>query len=184
MPTKRPTTAQVAARQRVIIEGIADSGLTQKQAAKRFGVTPRELETFLGLNAKQLRKRYNRSPVTRELYQAGEKHRTKQELGLKRLPRRYEYEPERIAAYATRTGAKKETSQRLYEIGLNIQRVYYRGEQGPADIWREYTLRQGVPKSVKTLDMMLAQGKISVSKYRNIMKVHAIVYAKQPKVAA
>ena len=37
MPTKRPTTAQVAARQRVIIEGIADSGLTQKQAAKVFG---------------------------------------------------------------------------------------------------------------------------------------------------
>src|ERR1035437_9557801 len=88
MASKRPSKPSIKARQRNIIEGTATRGLTSKQAAKEFGVTLRQYNTFTG--TKNLRPNFSRSPAYAKLYREGERKETRKVLGVRRITR-YDY---------------------------------------------------------------------------------------------
>ena len=163
MASKRPSYPSIRARQRNILEGIGTGDLKYNQAAQRLGVTPTELRKFLDTKSPIVRRNFNRSPAYRKLYAEGERSKTREALGLKRI-RRYEFK--RSAVDRPQAMQKYPNSK---QIGALIQRYYYKNGIEKIE-WAAWTAEHNLPTSMDAIKQMRAEGKITESEYRSAVK--------------
>lgn len=187
MASKRPTTAQIRARQRKIIEGMGTAALEGKRsqyvksAAKQLGVTPRELERFIDRKPQEVRKTYSRSKTAQKLYGEATPRELKSRLGLKTQPKRFEYEPQRTAeyrifsSYAGFTPEEGEMMRTRIEYGLKVANLYYEGQIAKLE-WMRWTRSQGLPRSGRAIQLLYKNRKISRQLYEDAHTVAEVVY--------
>lgn len=176
---KRPTTAQIRARQRNIIEGLNSRNLSDRQAAKQLGIEPRQLTKFLDTKPAQIRQQYNRSPAYRKLYGAGERHEIRRELGLRHLAPRVQY----ISQYEYRTipGLRQtpEATQ-VIQTSERIRNLYLpQGYQSARVIWAQYTRTHHLPVSARSIRNMYRSGEITPAEFNDIMTTWQDIYNTQ-----
>lgn len=174
---KRPSYVSVRARQRTILEYLAATGKTFKQAAKDFGVKPRELEKFALSKPTREREQFNRSPVLRKLYYEAERPRLARYTRTQGTTlRRIKFEPAELQVLRGTPGLR-ETSTNELQIGEMIQNLYRPPEQvTPQFLWAVYTREHGIPDSIRTLRLLGRNKRISASEYRDAITVWGNIY--------
>ena len=167
MASKRPSKVSIKARQRNIIEGQASRGLTNKQAAKEFGVTLRQYKAFTG--TKNLRSNFNRSPAYAKLYREGERSETRKVLGVKRITR---YRYNELPTTNTVQTAKQLKAE---QVKVAIRYLYYKNGQDKME-WSRYVRDHNLPSSIDTLKLLHDNGKIDDTEYGQILTSWAQIY--------
>ncbi len=160
MASKRPSYVSIRARQRNILEGMEERGLNKKQAAKEFGVTRRQLETFIETKPKGVRTKFNRSPAYAKLYREGERKETRRVLGVKSI-HRVEFRENIIRPFSKLTEPKAISKQ---QTGRMIQRLYYTNNI-QSQQWAAYTRESGLPLNMDAIRLLHRNGKISDANY-------------------
>lgn len=179
---KRPSYVSIRARQRNIIEGLgAPNKQNYAKAAKRFGVTPRELKKFTETKPKKLRKNFNRSPTYNELYTKGSRPEVRQALGVKRI-QRYRYREQEIKDLKVMQLSPEEVRKRTL-VGEAIQNLYTSREH-PRYEWARYASENDIPTSIDAIRLLHRNNKINDDEYadaittwRDIYKIGATRYA-------
>jgi hypothetical protein len=174
---RRPSYKSIRARQRNILEGIGTADVKYKEAAKRLGVTPRELKTFVETKPRKLRPNFNRSPAYRKLYGAStapeQRKQVREQLGIPRV-RRYQAAEQDIQALRLQRLPEKELRNRT-QIGEQIQNLYYRG-QNDRYLWAAYAREHDLPTSIDTLRLLHRNDKVSDSEYAQAVKTWRDIY--------
>ncbi len=165
------------ARQRTILEYLAATGKTFKQAAKDFGVTPRELEKFALAKPTEKRAQFNRSPTLRKLFYEGERPRLKRYARTQGVTiKRIKFEPAELQVYRTTPGLRESSTNEL-QIGEMIQNLYRPPEQvTPQFLWAVYTREHGLPDSINALRLLGRNKRISASEYRDAVTIWGNIY--------
>ena len=167
MASKRPSSPSIKARQRNIIEGMATRDLTNKQAAKEFGVTLRQYNSFTG--TKNLRSNFNRSPAYAKLYREGERKETRKVLGVKRITRyKYQHLPTTNTPMTTKQAEQE-------QVKIMIRYLYYKNGHDKAQ-WANYSRENHIPSSIKAIILLHDNGKISDDKFTEIVRVWKETY--------
>lgn len=166
MAKNRPSYPSIRRRQRNIIEGIGTRDIKYTQAAREFGVTTEQLNHFLDTRPQKLRKSYNRSTANAKLFELGERGQTRKVLGVRRI-RVYEFREEVLQA--KKRGTVEKYPNQL-QIGRQVQRLYYRNDQGRQD-WSLYTREEDLPNSINTIRFLYHQGRIDSRRYAKILTV-------------
>jgi hypothetical protein len=161
MASKRPSKPSIKARQRNIIEGQATRGITDKQAAKEFGVTLRQYKTFKG--TKNLRANYNRSSAYSKLYREGERKETRKVLGVSRITR-YKYKQLPV----TNTD-QSEKQLRQEQVKVAIRYLYYKNGRDKME-WANYAREHNIPSSIKAIKLLHDNGRITDHDFVDIVK--------------
>jgi len=171
---KRPSYVSIRARQKNIIEGLGTSDLKYAQAAKRFGVEPRELKKFIETKPKNLRRNFNRSDAYRKLYTEGSRAEVRENLGVRRI-KHYAIRKEDVEAIvSSRRYIYTETENRV-KIGKMLQQLYYRGEQPQAE-WAAYTREHDLPTSINVLRLLYQNDRLDGPTYKNAIREWQAVY--------
>jgi len=168
---KRPSYISIRARQRNIIEGMGTRDLRYAQAAKEFGVTRHELKRFLETKPKDLRRRFNRSPSTRKLYQEGERPETRRILRVKRISR-YPFRERELRDELIRPRLPNKII-----VGKMVQRLYYDNNIASQE-WAIYTREHDVPSSMTAIRLLWRNDRISDDKYRTLLTSWRNIYSK------
>ena len=167
---KRPSYVSIRARQKNILEGIGTAGLNYKQAARRFGVKPRELKRFVETKPRDLRQNFNRSPAYKKLYGTGtaaEQRKTvRQTVGVYKV-KRYKYRVSQIEELKSLKLTPKELRNRT-AIGNLVQNLYSQREYEKYD-WASYTYNHDLPRSIDSIRTMHRNNKLSNDRYRDIL---------------
>jgi hypothetical protein len=180
MAQKRPSYKSIRARQRNILEGLGTSDLKYAQAAKRFGVTPRELKRFVETKPKNLRTNFNRSPANAKLYGATkatvQRREVRETLGVKKI-RKYKIRESQIQDIrnAKISGLSPSEIRNRYQIGEQIQNLYVSREHARYD-WASYTREHDLPTSMDTLRLLNRNGKISNDEYMDAVNTWRDIY--------
>ena len=169
MATKRPSYVSIRRRQRNIIEGIGTRNLSDKEAAKEFGVTRPELKRFKEAKPKDLRKIYNRSASARKLYAEGERTETRRILGIKRI-RVYEWRENVL-----RPMYKQPKKVSDVQIGRMIQALY-EPNHFKSQAWAIYARDHNIPSSIDSIKLLHRNGRTSHRQYSSIIKAWAAIY--------
>jgi hypothetical protein len=187
MPKKRPSVTQISARQRRIVEYIGSGQKSWKQAAKDFGVTPRELKQFAVYKSrKQLKQQYNRSPTIRKLYQEAETKPLRQKARSKGFTlRRFEYRRAALEQY--RITPQFPATERSFRVntGELIRNIYRRDREASKSVvqqalgaleWATYTRDMHLPVSIRTINDLHDAGELDDDEYEDAVKVWKDVY--------
>jgi hypothetical protein len=180
MAQKRPSYKSIRARQRNILEGLGTSDLKYAQAAKRFGVTPRELKRFVETKPRTLRTNFNRSPANRKLYGATradvQRREVRENLGIKKI-KRYKYRPSQLADIRNPKVLKMSEAERRNrtQIGEQIQNLYTRRVFAAYD-WASYTREHNLPASITAMNLLHRNNKISDDDYMEAIQVWRNLY--------
>lgn len=166
--------------------GSAD--LKYKDAAEKFGVTPRQLRTFVRSKPSTMRSNLNRSPAYRKLYGTADtapaqRKQVREQLGLSRIKR---YEPRESEIQNIRKGIypypERERRNRQ-AIGELVQNLYVSRSHARYD-WAEYAREHDLPTSIDTIKLLHRNNKLSDSEYmdavstwRDIYNVNSVRYA-------
>lgn len=175
MATKRPSYTSIRARQKNIIEGLGTSDLKYAQAAKRFGVEPRELRKFVTSKPKTLRTNFNRSPTYKKLYEEGTRGEVRETLGVRRIKRYAFHEKEIQLLKKHTTPYSPEESQRRVQIGEMVQRLYVDKDLARYE-WAEYTREHNLPTSIQVLTLLFRNNKITGPDYAKALAEWKAIY--------
>lgn len=176
---RRPSVSQIRARQRRLLEYLASTDKTPRQAAKEFRVTPRQLEQFVSTKTPTVRRNFNRSPVTERLYQAGEEKglRARAKTQGRRLvvrPLRQVQEPY-LQQIRTTPGFDPAYVTRQVQSGEQIQNLYTT-KITPQYLWAVYTREHNLPIGIKSIKLLRRNRKISSSEYNELLTVWKDIY--------
>ena len=179
MASKRPSYVSIRARQKNIIEGLGTSDLKYAQAAKRFGVEPRELRKFVTTKPKNLRRNFNRSASYNKLYGKGktaseQRGEVRENLGVKRI-KRYAIRKEDVKAIVSSKRYNPAETENRVQIGKILQNLYYKGEQAQTE-WASYTREHGLPNSIQVLRLLYQNDRISGPDYANALAQWKAIY--------
>jgi len=144
--------------------------LKYAETAKRFGVTKEQLKNFLETRPKNLRKGYNQSPSRRKLFEAGERSEVRKTLELKRI-RKYEFRENVLQQKRA-----KHVSGADFLTGRAVQRLYYVNDQHRQD-WSVFARENNLPNSIKSIQFLYRNGKLSDSRYSAILKTWKNIYS-------
>lgn len=159
MANKRPSYRSIRARQRNIIEGLGTTDLRYKEAAKKFNVTPRELQHFVESKPRTLRKNFNRSPVYAKLYNEGARPIVRERLGIKRITH-FKFRPTQIRQYTVTSGLSEYESNRRQQVGQMIRALYVT-RFDPKTAWAAWTREHNLPQSIKVIRLLHRNNKIT-----------------------
>jgi hypothetical protein len=177
---RRPSYKSIRARQRNILEGLGTSDLKYAQAAKRFGVTPRELKRFVETKPRKLRTNFNRSPANAKLYGASkatvQRREVRETLGVKRI-RKYKIRESQIQDIKNVkvSGLSQTEIRNRYQIGEQIQNLYTSREHARYD-WASYTREHDLPTSMDTIKLLHRNDKISDDEYMDAVTMWRDIY--------
>ncbi len=168
MAKKRPSYISIRRRQRNIVEGMGTRDIKYAQTAKEFGVTRRELRTFLETKPKDLRRMYNRNPAYTRLYELGKRSEVSKTLGIKRV-RRYEVLEQLLAE------PRIQRYPNSKQIGRIIQRYYYANNFGGIG-WAIYTREHDLPLSITAIKLLFRNDKLTNDQYVRAVDVWRDLY--------
>jgi hypothetical protein len=171
---KRPSYVSIRARQKNIIEGLGTSDLKYAQAAKRFGVEPRELRKFAETKPKTLRRNFNRSPVYKKLYAEGARSEVREKLGVRRIKHYAIREKELRQLPYARKYTESETTRRR-QIGELLQNLYVSDELSRYR-WASYVREHDLPTSIAALQLLHRNDRISDSEYQRALSDWRAIY--------
>ncbi len=174
MANKRPAYRSIRVRQRNIIEGLGTSDLRYKEAAKKFNVTPRELQHFVETKPQTLKKNFNRSPVYAKLYNEGSRPAVRERLELKSIIR-FKFKPTQIRQYTVTGGLSEYESNRRRQIGEMIRALYVR-RYDPTTAWAAWTREHYLPQSIKVIRLLHRNDKISDDLYARALMEWQDIY--------
>lgn len=183
MARKRPSTPSIRARQRRILEYLFSVNKTFKEAAKDFGVTPRQLEKFVTTAPRDIRHTISRSNVSQDLFQQGtpQNLRPKARKQGTRL-QRVQYEEAQIQVYRGTPGLPESEVNRRVQIGELIQRLYARRVE-PRYLWAEWTREHNMPVSIKAARVLYRNHRMSYQDWINYTAVWQSIYGKDNETA-
>ena len=178
MAARRPSTVSIRARQRNILEGMGTADDKYKQAAKRFGVTPRQLKTFVTTPSSKMRSDFNRSPAYRKLYGTAksapeQRKQVRETFEVPRI-RRYQYKELQIRNLKKRGYSERELRNRT-QIGEQIQAIYS-GRAVSRYKWAGYAREHNLPTSIDTIRLLLRNDRMSDSDYIAAVKAWRAIY--------
>lgn len=179
MAQKRPSYPSIRARQRHLLEYIGSTGRTERQVARDFGVKPQQLRRFTSTKSTEIRKNFGRSPAYEKLYSQGttkelrQKARSHGERVTFRPVR--EYTEPSIQQFRKTPGYSQEFVTRYVQTGEQIQHLYA-SQITPQYLWAIYTKEQNIPVSIKSINLLRRNGKISAADYNDIVTVWKDIY--------
>lgn len=149
-----------------------------KQAAKDFGVTPRQLEKFATSKPKQVRKSFSQNDVSQSLFQAGETknvRRKARQQGTKLT--RVQFEEAQIQVYRGTPGLPESEVNRRVQFGELIQNLYTE-RQEPRYLWAQWTREHNLPVSYKAAKLLYRNHRISYQDWINYQAVWQSIYGR------
>lgn len=170
MAQKRPSTVSIRKRQRNIVEGMGTvPHMKYADAAKRLGVTPAQLRSFLD-RTPTTRRNFNRSPAYRKLYEAGERKSVAQSFGVKRV-NRYPHKAAEIRDLA----AKQEKYPKMgyghpdsKQVSHLLIKYYYpNGHEETA--WATWTREHDLPISINAIRDLRKNDEITANQYHSAL---------------
>jgi hypothetical protein len=178
MANKRPTKAQIRARQTNILEGMAVTNNSFREMAKQLGVTPLQLRTFVAeRKPAQIREQYNRSPTYRKLYDVGERKSVTRKIGHALPPKRIDATFRELERVRTNPLYSEDERRYRYQIGQMINNLNVRGSmQTPSSMWAEYCWDNNIPTSVKSIKLLYRNHRIDPEAYERHLTVWEAVY--------
>lgn len=177
MAAKRPSYVSIRARQRRIIDYMASTGKNVPQTAKELDVKPRELRSFIETKPKKLRKKYNRSPITRELFEKGEERKIRRQVAQeKQSYRRVTGRISEIRFYRETPGIDPELRRRRI---IELERVRYisTDKNYRSTQWAMYADKQNIPVSIKAIRAMHEDGDIDDYDFDEIVDAWEEIYS-------
>ncbi len=177
MAAKRPSYKSIRARQKSILEGMGTSDLKYNEAAKRLGVTPRELKRFAETKPSKLRKNFNRSSANQKLYGARtateQRKDVREAFGVTRI-KKYKYRESEIQALKVMKLKPSELRNRT-QIGEQVQNLYSDKEHARYE-WASYARENDIPTSIDTLKLLHRNNQISDSDYVDAVNTWRAIY--------
>lgn len=175
---KRPSKVSLRARQKNILEGLGTTDFKYAEAAKKFGVTPRQLKRFVETKPQDLRRNFNRSPAYEKLYGAAsssteQRKEVRERLGVSRI-KRYKYRERDIQNLKTLRLSEKELRNRT-QIGEQLQNLYTKAVHARYD-WASYTREHNLPRSIEAIKLLHRNNQISDDEYLTTIKVWRDIY--------
>jgi len=177
MAKSRPSYPQIRARQRNILEYQFYTKKSNKDVAKHFGVSPRQLDSFLSTKPKDVRRNYSRSNVAQKLYYAGDDKglHTASVKGAHDMGLRY-----------TRLGAREVTPAQIQVVktpGMNTEyqassvimreriQFLYTSYTTPSQCWAQYVSRNNIPRSIKALKLLARNRRLDYDEFETHVSV-------------
>lgn len=178
MAARRPSKISIRARQRNILEGMGTADDRYKQAAKRFGVTPRQLKTFVTTKPAQMRTDFNRSPAYKKLYGTAktapeQRKQVRETFEVTRI-KRYKIREADIRRLKLQRLSEKELRNRT-QIGELVQNLYSQGSYDKYK-WANYVHDKHLPTSIDTIKLLHRNGNISDKAYIAAVKQWRAIY--------
>ena len=174
MARQRPSYPSIRVRQRNIIEGLGTTDLRYAQAAKRFGVTPRELQHFVETKPRNLRSNFNRSPAYRKLYEEGARPQVREQLGIKRI-RRYKFRAPAIREITLSQAYSPDEQRQRVQTGRAILNLYTEREH-PQLRWALWTRERNLPTSIVAIKLLHRNNKIKDDMYIEAIAAWSDIY--------
>jgi len=163
---------------------MASTGKNIPKTARELDVKPRELRTFLETKPKKLRKSYNRSPIVRELYAAGEERKVRAQVASEKV--RYHRVTGRISEirfYREIPRLDPELKRRRI-IELERVRFLMTDKNYRSTEWAFFADKSNLPVSIKAIRQMHEDGDIDDVEFDEIVDAWENIYATQYGVSS
>lgn len=149
-----------------------------KQAARDFGVTPRQLEKFVTTKPKQVRRSFNVNETAQSLFESGEPKKVRQKAKQQGTKlNRVQFEEAQIQVYRGTPGLPESEVNRRVQFGELIQNLYTE-RQEPRYLWAQWTREHNLPVSYKAAKLLYRNHRISNQDWINYQAVWQSIYGR------